>query len=430
VTHLDKRIDHQFDKSVTAWFLTLRWGTVLCQIILFVVVRFLFATKLPILVLGLVAFEVVSNLIFAGLIREKKTIPVTLFTGAMFLDITILTALLALTGGAMNPFTFLYLIHVVVGAILLPRIMAWGLAAFSSACYGIFFWPGLKTSTLVDHSIYHTVVPSPELSLHLQGMWVAYVITAFFVVFFVTHIQQALVDQRVIKARLREEQSKNERLASLAALSASAAHEFATPLSTIAVAAGELYREMSQGDHEPWLEDLRLIRAQITRCRDILYEMAADAGEPMGEGIDTLTIGELVNGVRAAMDKQRQDLLVIDCQTSGAAAVTVPRRSVIRVLRGLVSNAFHASASQMTVTLRVVVNKDTVRFEIIDQGRGMDRETVVKAREPFFTTKQAGQGLGLGLYLAGTLAERLGGGLAIDSTPGIGTTVRFWIKAK
>jgi two-component system sensor histidine kinase RegB len=372
---------------------------------------------------------VVSNLIFAGLIREKKTIPATLFTSVMFLDITLLTALLALTGGAMNPFTFLYLVHVVVGAILLPRTMAWSLAAFSSACYGVFFWPGLKTPALADHSICHTVVPSPELSLHLQGMWVAYVITAFFVVFFVTHIQQALVDQREIKVRLREEQSKNERLASLAALSASAAHEFATPLSTIAVAAGELYREMSQGDHEPWLEDLRLIRAQITRCRDILYELAADAGEPMGEGIDTLTIGELINGVRAAMDKQRQDLLVIDCQTPDAA-VTVPRRSVIRVLRGLVSNAFHASESQMPVTLRVVVDKDTAWFEIIDQGRGMDRETIVKAREPFFTTKQAGQGLGLGLYLAETLAKRLGGGLAIDSTPGIGTMVRFWIKTR
>jgi signal transduction histidine kinase len=59
----------------------------------------------------------------------------------------------------------------------------------------------------------------------------------------------------------------------------------------------------------------------------------------------------------------------------------------------------------------------------------MDQETVAKAREPFFTTKPAGQGLGLGLYLAATLAERLGGGLEIDSIPGAGTTVRFWIKA-
>jgi len=109
--------------------------------------------------------------------------------------------------------------------------------------------------------------------------------------------------------------------------------------------------------------------------------------------------------------------------------VTVPRRSVIRVVRGLVSNAFHASNSQAAVQLRALVATNTVHFEVSDQGRGMDHETARHACEPFYTTKPAGQGLGLGLYLAQTLAERLGGGLTIDSAPGMGTTVRFWIQA-
>ena len=129
----------------------------------------------------------------------------------------------------------------------------------------------------------------------------------------------------------------------------------------------------------------------------------------------------------ASLNDQFKGRLVIDC-TVPETLVTVPRRSMKRALRGLISNAFHASDSQVSVILRVVVDKEYVRFEVKDQGRGMDRETAAQAREPFFTTKPAGQGLGLGLYLAGTLAERLGGGLEIDSTPGVGTTVRFWIK--
>ena len=291
-------IDSRFDKSVAGWFLTLRWGTILCQVILFAAVHLLFSTAVPVIVLGLIVFEVISNLVFAWLIREKKQIPDPLLTGVMFLDIALLTALLALTGGAMNPFTFLYLVHVVVGAILLPRIMAWSLAAFSAACYGLFFWPGLNLPFVAGQVACHAMAISPELRLHLQGMWVAFVITAFFVVFFVTRIQQALVARREIRARLREEQFKNERLASLAALSASAAHELATPLSTIAVAAGELSREMRQDGNEAWQEDLRLIRSQISSCRDILYQMAADAGEPMGEGMDTLQVGNLIDEVR------------------------------------------------------------------------------------------------------------------------------------
>ena len=413
---------------MAGWFLTLRWGTVLCQVLLFAAVRFLFAMPVPAMVLGLIAFEVVSNLLFVWLMRVQKRVPGPLFTGVMFLDIALLTALLALTGGAMNPFTFLYLVHVVVGAILLPTAMAWGLAAFSAACYGAFFWPGIHLSAVGGvQPLCHPVELSPELRLHLEGMWVAFVITAFFVVFFVTRIQQALVSHRETKAQLREEQLKNERLASLAALSAGAAHEFATPLSTIAVAAGELYREMSQGSSGAWLDDLRLIRSQVTRCRDILYQMAADAGEPMGEGMDTLTVGALLSEVRSSLDEQRQGRVMIDTKELDTV-VTVPRRSLKRVLRGLLSNAFQASDSMASVTLRVGVD-DMIRFTVLDQGRGMDRETLAKAREPFFTTKPVGQGLGLGLYLAGTLADRLGGGLDLDSTPGVGTTVTFWIKA-
>jgi len=426
---MTKPTDHQIDKSVASWFLTLRWGTVLCQVLLFAAVRLLFSMAVPALVAGLITFEVASNLLFAWLIREKKRVPAPLFTGVMFLDIALLTALLALTGGAMNPFTFLYLVHVVVGAILLPMTMAWGLAAFASACYGVFFLSGPNLCNLgIGQPVCHSAPPSPELTLHLQGMWLAFTITAFFVVFFVTRIQQALVAHRETKTQLREEQFKNERLASLAALSAGAAHEFATPLSTIAVAAGELYREMSQSaSSEAWLEDLRLIRSQVTRCRDILYQMAADAGEPLGEGLVTLRLGDLLQEVRAALDTSRQGRLEITCETPDTI-MTVPRRSLHRVLRGLVSNAFHASEPTAQVVLKAAVDHDMVRFLVIDQGQGMDRETARLALEPFFTTKPAGQGLGLGLYLAVTLAERLGGGLEIDSAPGLGTTVRFWMQ--
>ena len=101
-------MNRQIDRSVTDWFLTLRWGTVLCQVILFAAVHFLFATALSVLVFGLIAFEVVANFVFAWLIRSKKEVPSLLPSGAMFFDITLLTVLLALTGGAMNPFTFLY----------------------------------------------------------------------------------------------------------------------------------------------------------------------------------------------------------------------------------------------------------------------------------------------------------------------------------
>ncbi|MBV9117284.1 MAG: PAS domain S-box protein, partial [Acetobacteraceae bacterium] len=68
-----------------------------------------------------------------------------------------------------------------------------------------------------------------------------------------------------------------------------------------------------------------------------------------------------------------------------------------------------------------------VRLSVIDSGTGMDRATLDRVCEPFFTTKAPGQGTGLGLALAKDFAEQSGGGLAIESAPGRGTIVTLWL---
>lgn len=412
---------------MAGWFLTLRWGTILCQVTLFVAVHFLFDSAIPGLVPGLIAFEIASNLLFAWFIREKKHVPVLLTTFVMFLDITLLTVLLSLTGGAMNPFTFLYLIHIAVGSILLPKVLAWCLAIASSAFYGMLFWPGLHYIVAGQNTICHSVPTSPEFRLHLQGMWLAFAITSMFIVFFVTRIQRTMVTHQETVLKLREEQFNNERLAALAALTAGAAHELATPLSTIAVASGELCRDMHHSGNLHCLEDLHLIRSQVSRCRDILYQMAGDSGEPMGESMDTLTVKALIDEVHASLHEQVRHLLHTESNAL-EALVTIPRRSVKQVLRGLVTNGFQASATAQPVVLRIDISEERLLFEVKDQGQGMDQATVALSRQPFFTTKPVGQGLGLGLYLAAVLAERFAGALEIDSIQGMGTTVRFSIQ--
>ena len=64
-----------------------------------------------------------------------------------------------------------------------------------------------------------------------------------------------------------------------------------------------------------------------------------------------------------------------------------------------------------------------VGISVIDRGCGMDAATLARAREPFFTTKPFGKGTGLGLAMAHGFAEQSGGGLEIQSVPGVGTTV-------
>jgi CheY-like chemotaxis protein len=68
-----------------------------------------------------------------------------------------------------------------------------------------------------------------------------------------------------------------------------------------------------------------------------------------------------------------------------------------------------------------------VRFSVADTAIGMDAATLARAAEPFYTTKAAGAGTGLGLSMVKGFAEQSGGGLSIASTPGQGTTVTFWL---
>jgi hypothetical protein len=97
----------------------------------------------------------------------------------------------------------------------------------------------------------------------------------------------------------------------------------------------------------------------------------------------------------------------------------------------LVVNAAEAMPSGGQV--RIVVNGDDARHEVAitvhDQGVGMPEETRLRAFDPFFTTKKRGLSTGLGLSLVLGVVRRAKGVITIDSTPGVGTTVRLVFPA-
>src|SRR5210317_744504 len=123
-----------------SWLQHLRWGAVLCQAILIFLAYSYLKIALPIIFVSIIIlFEACSNLLFTLLTRRRKVIPEWLFGLVMFLDIIFLTVLLFFTGGPMNPFTFLYLVHIVIGAILMRANWSWSLAAFTVLCYSSLF---------------------------------------------------------------------------------------------------------------------------------------------------------------------------------------------------------------------------------------------------------------------------------------------------
>lgn len=424
--------------------LMLRWGAMLCQALLIIAAYVFFETitPLPIIIL-IIGFGCGSNIAFRYLFKKRnRTIPGGLFAFVMFFDIILLTTLLYYTGGPMNPFTFLFVIHISLGAILMRPLWAWGLATMTTACYATLFYLPPPNNTLADltgedHpiSICHpdSMIGDfmhSDMSLHLQGMWLAFAITVFFVVFFVNKIQKDLEDHQLTLNELELEKNRSEKLASLATLSAGAAHEFSTPLATIAVASGEMLTTLKQQSADPELiDDSKLIREQVERCREILYQMSADAGEHLAEALRTFTIAELCQEVIDWFPASVQERVKVTCEID-EMLIRMPFRTVKRIIRGLVKNAIDASDENEPVTLICRKDDTFLYFEVQDQGKGMNEETLARAIEPFFTTKEPGKGLGLGLFLTESAAERFGGRLQLDSEPGKGTraTISFSLK--
>ena len=170
-------------------------------------------------------------------------------------------------------------------------------------------------------------------------------------------------------------------------------------------------------------EDLTLIRSEVDRCRRILDRMAVGAGQVIGESFGQITPQKLLEDVMNELGTN----LASDVKTnldrhSQTEKIEVPPIAMAQALRGLVKNAIDAKPARGPVRVTSQLSQKWV-LEVRDEGPGMNRETLERVSEPFFTTKDPGSGMGLGVFLARSVIERLGGELTIESEGGEGTIV-------
>jgi two-component system, sensor histidine kinase RegB len=400
-----------------AWLVRLRFGAVLGQLVVILTVSSSLGVKLPLAALGVVmALELMHNAWAVALLRSQKPIEERHVTLAVGGDLLLFSALLYFSGGPANPFSFLYLIHIALAAVVLPTRTSFALVAAALGCSLGLFW--LHVPLPHDHA-HHM----DQYNWHMRGMWVAFGLAACFIVYF---IQRVLRELRTIEEQLaasRERATRGEAVAALATLSAGAAHELASPLSTIALASGELLRRLPEDAPNSALrDDVLLIKSQVERCRSILDQLAAEAGQTHGSSFGELTWRTIVEHGAAGFDPQRLQLQTPDGEPR---PLTGSLGAVSQALRNLLSNAFDASAPGGAVRLGISERQGELSFSVEDDGPGMPESVLSRATEPFFTTKAPGKGMGLGLFLAQSVAEQMGGRLELSSQAGRGTKARL-----
>jgi two-component system, sensor histidine kinase RegB len=388
------------------WLVRLRWHALVALKVAMTLAPWLMGVSVPwVPAVALVSGIGLSNIALLLYARSGRPVSAAGIGAVLLGDTLLLTAALGLSGGPYNPFVSLYVVEVTLAALLLPVRWVFGLGLAGLTGYAVLLaWP------------------HPPVVSGVQGSIAAMTITLGVNATLVARMVASYRERQAALARAEREAAQAEKLASLTTLAAGAAHELATPLGTIAVAATELEELIASAPGQA-LSEARLIREQVARCKHILQRMGARAGSEPGELPQTTTAAEAFARVRGELGPRAERL-----ETEGAPdlAFAAPLESLTAVLANLVSNGLQASSREATVTLELSeLGGDGVRFTSHDRGSGIEPSLLPRLGEPFLTTKQPGEGLGLGLFLAFRFARACGGQLQIESVWGSGTRVHL-----
>ena len=244
-------------------------------------------------------------------------------------------------------------------------------------------------------------------------------------------VEERTRDHELALAKLHEAQ----KLETLGQLTGGVAHDFNNLLTPVIGNLDLLRRRMPPNDPSQRLIDAGMQAA--SRAATLVQRLLAFARR-QDLIVRSVNVGALLEGMRDLIRRSLDP--AIEVQISHSAdlppARVDPNQLELAILN-LAINARDAMPRGGTLHIEVdaVTSKgggglqagDYVRIAVRDNGTGMDRQTLARAIEPFFSTKGVGKGTGLGLSMVHGLAAQLGGVLNITSRPGEGTTAEIWL---
>lgn len=251
-------------------------------------------------------------------------------------------------------------------------------------------------------------------------------------------MNRALVFLRdVTEKRLQELQlMQAEKLSSIGVLAAGVAHEINNPLSSVAGYAEALLRRLNDEKslaEDPRLDDfpkyLQVIIRESYRCKGIIDCLLSFSRKSDGS-VCNVNINEILQEVlELVRHKSRYEKVEIKMNLqSDLPDVSGDPSGLRQVCMNLLMNAHQAIKGSGVVEISTSTNEQSmVLFQIRDTGCGISKDAIDQIWDPFFTTKDVGQGLGLGLAVTYNIVKRHGGDITVESRIGKGSkfTVRM-----
>ena len=392
----------------------LRWIAVVGQVVTILIVHFGFGIPLPlkpmlVVLLGLVAFNI------ASLLRWRRRSDVS--NGELFfalrVDVAMLTAQLCLSGGATNPFVFLYLLQVTLAAVLLDAWSTWTMVAITALCFAglTFFGPPL---------VYPPDQAQGLLSPYVLGLLICFALNATLLVIFITRIGRNLRERDGRLADLRQRAAEEEHIVRMGLLASGAAHELGTPLATLAVILGD-WRRLPHFSSDPeLLQEVAEMQVQVQRCKTIVSGILLSAGEARGESSEETTICDFLDDLVEDWCATRpQTTLVYDNRVVDDLPM-VSDSTLQQMICNVLDNALDASPHW--VRLEAERDADVLRLTVTDTGPGFAPAMLAQFGKPYQSSKGRPGG-GLGLFLVVNVARTVGGHVSAVNRPQGGAAV-------
>jgi two-component system, sensor histidine kinase RegB len=383
--------------------LRLRWLAVLGQLAaVFIVVQGL-EFDLPIVpCVTIVALSALLNLVLQMAFNPMRRLEPAYAAALLAFNIAELAGLLFFTGGLQNPFSFLFLAPVLISATALPTRLTIALGIFAVVCATVLGFVHMPLPWDSDD-------PLELPPIYLFGVWLSILLAigvtslyAFQVTEQARKLSDALAATELVLTR-------EQHLTQLDGLAAAAAHELGTPLSTIFLISREL--EKTAADNPQLADDLRMVREQAQRCRDILAKITqlSSTGAPF----DRMPLSTLIE---EAVAPHRDFGIAIKVRIAVAGVsepVGMRNPAILYGVGNILENA--VDFARETVEVNAWWNTDTVEIVISDDGPGIAPDMLKRIGEPYLSRRRSAEeapgehtGLGLGVFIARTLLERTG----------------------
>lgn len=240
---------------------------------------------------------------------------------------------------------------------------------------------------------------------------------------------------------------QTEKLASLGTLLSGVAHELNNPLSNISSSSQILSEELDEADIAYKKELISQIDEQTDRARNIVRSLL-DFSRESSFNKEVIGLKRLIEETLRFVRGQVPTKVVISVDIPEAVEIFADKQRLQQAFLNLIKNAVEALPEEglITISARKIFGEETIDFvnsvlleecqynavengqgsslyiKVYDSGRGIPAEILPKIFDPFFTTKDVGKGSGLGLFIVHEIIEEHGGCIAVDSSPGKGTT--------